>query len=156
ALAHIFQEEAAFDLQHSKQLLADIRDCFAHHAWPKRLSTAALLEWMHSLPARPWDADGSITARTFARMLLPFDVRPAVQPHRPTAPHRGYELEVSIDPGRTRLNFTVPELLPPAATPPTASAAAALSRRAGEGPPWRITDEHHTETLNNDAGCNTV
>src|SRR5215471_7509541 len=103
ALVHIFQAEAAFDLQHSKQLLADIRDCFAHHSWPKRLSTAALLEWMHSLPARPWDADGPITARTFARMLLPFDVRPRVQRIGSADPARGYQLEDFIVAWKTNL-----------------------------------------------------
>src|SRR5262249_61545579 len=106
--AHTFQQQPPFHLHPSKQPPAATRPCFAHHSWPKRLSTAALLEWMHSLPTRPWDADGPITARSFARMLLPFDVRPRVQRIGPADPARGYQLEDFVESWQTHLHFTFP------------------------------------------------
>ena len=105
ALANIFQEEAAFDLKHCVQLLADVRDCFAHHSWPERLSTAALLAWLHNLSTRPWDVDGPITARTFARLLGAFDILPRLQRIGSAAPARGYQLADFVSHWQTHLGF---------------------------------------------------
>src|SRR5215470_12083709 len=58
ALADSFQEQSAFELKESLQLLADVRDCFAHHGYPERLSTSTVLDWLHGRPARSWDVDG--------------------------------------------------------------------------------------------------
>ncbi|HEY6252126.1 MAG TPA: DUF3631 domain-containing protein [Candidatus Angelobacter sp.] len=107
ALTDIFQAETAFELRYSRQLLADLRDCFAHNNYPERLSTAALLDWMHTLPTRPWDVEGSITARTFARLLLAFDIHPRVQRIGSAAPARGYQLQDFIEPWQTHLGFAV-------------------------------------------------
>jgi hypothetical protein len=109
ALAAVFQEETDFVLRHSIQLLADIRDCFAHHRYPERLARATLLDWMHSRPARPWDADGPITARAIARLLAPFEIHP--RPQR-TGPEgrlaRGYQLGDFKKYWKAHLNFEVP------------------------------------------------
>jgi hypothetical protein len=83
AFAIIFNLQTRFDLLPNLQLLADIRNCFAHHSYPERLSTAALLDWLHSLPARPWvteyDVDRPLTAYKLARLLMPFNIRPRYQ-----------------------------------------------------------------------------
>jgi hypothetical protein len=109
ALAAVFQEEADFVLRHSIQLLTDIRDCFAHHRYPERLASATLLDWMHSRPARPWDADGPIMARAIARLLAPFEIHP--RPQR-TGPEgrlaRGYQLGDFKKYWKAHLNFEVP------------------------------------------------
>ncbi|HEY6350490.1 MAG TPA: DUF3631 domain-containing protein, partial [Candidatus Angelobacter sp.] len=109
ALDSIFESETAFELRQSRQLLADIRDCFAHSGYPERLSTAALLDWMHPLPTRPWDVEGPITARTFARLLLAFDIHPRVQRIGSANPSRGYQLQDFIEPWQIHLGFTAPD-----------------------------------------------
>jgi len=128
ALAGIFEAETGFELRHSRQLLADIRDCFAHHAFPERLSTADLLAWMNTLPTRPWDMNeaGSITARTLARLLLAFDIHPRVQRigsvlGRRESLARGYQLQDFIEPWQTHLGFDVPVALPSGQASPVAS-----------------------------------
>jgi Protein of unknown function (DUF3631) len=128
ALAAVFLQEAAFDLAHSLQLLADVRDCFAYYGYPDRLSTAALLAWMHMRPARPWDVDGPITARTFARLLMPFEIRPRVQRIGKDDPARGYQLEDFIEHWQTHFSFD----------------------------PAVVTRARQSEIANNDAGCNAV
>jgi hypothetical protein len=54
-LVTLWEEETIFNLQPSLQLLEDVHRCFFYHGFPDRLSTADLLQWMHALPARPWD-----------------------------------------------------------------------------------------------------
>jgi len=78
ALVALFQQQTQFDLLPNLQLLADLRDCFAYHGHPDRLATADLLDWIYSLPARPWDLDGRFSAHTLARLLVPFNIRPRV------------------------------------------------------------------------------
>jgi hypothetical protein len=155
ALAHIFQEESALDLQQSRQLLSDLRDCFVYHGYPERLSTSTLLAWMHSLPARPWDVDGPITARALARLLVVFDIRPRVQ--RPGSanpasanpgsanagsanPARGYQLQDFVEPWQAHLGFNLP-----AGNPEAAESVSAV-----------VTDAGPSEIPNKDAACNTV
>src|SRR5437016_6040403 len=108
AVVTLFQEESTFDLLRSVQLLADIRDCFAQHNYPKGLSTSALLAWLQSLPPRPWDIDGSINARTLARLLNSFDISPRVQRIGPLGPARGYQLQDFIEPWQIFLAFNLP------------------------------------------------
>ncbi len=109
ALTAIFEQEAAFHLQTSLQLLAAVRDCFAHHAYPERLSTAVLLEWMHSLPERPWDVDGRLSAHTLARLLAAFEIRPRLQRIGSANPARGYQLEDFKEPWQKHLGFELPQ-----------------------------------------------
>ncbi|HEY6348855.1 MAG TPA: DUF3631 domain-containing protein [Candidatus Angelobacter sp.] len=113
ALAGIFAAETEFELRHSLQLLADVRDCFAHNAYPERLSTADLLAWLHTLPTRPWDMNeaGPITARIFARLLLAFDIHPRVQRIGSAHPARGYQLQDFIGPWQIHLGFNAPGAL---------------------------------------------
>ena len=108
ALISLFEEQSVFDLRHGVQLLADIRDCFAYHGYPERLSTAVLLEWMQSLPARPWDVDGAFTARTLARLLSTFEIHPRLQRNGSTSPARGYQLQDFVEPWQTHLGFNLP------------------------------------------------
>src|SRR5204863_300381 len=122
------QEELNFELRNSLQLLADVRDCFAHHSWPERLSTAALLAWLHNLPTRPWDVDGPITARNFARLLSAFDILPRVQRIGSDSLARGYRLEDFMPHWEAHLDFD----------------------------PAQVTDEHQSEIANNDKGCYAV
>src|SRR5579872_3987719 len=109
ALTAIFEQEAAFHLQTSLQLLAAVRDCFAHHAFPERLSTAVLLDWMHSLPERPWDVDGRLSAHTLARLLGAFHTHPRVQRIGSANPARGYQLEDFKEPWQKHLGFELPQ-----------------------------------------------
>lgn len=144
ALASIFQEESAFDLQQARQLLHDVRDCFAHHGCPERLSTSTLLAWMHSLPARPWDVDGLLTARAFARLLVAFEIRPRVQrlgsaSLGSTNPARGYQLQDFVEPWQVHLGFILHGN--PGATESVSSV---------------VTDAGQPEILNKNAGCNAV
>ena len=108
ALAAIFQDASDFDLKESLQMLADVRDCFAHHGYAERLSTSDLLTWMHTRDARPWDLDGRITARRLAQLLSPFDILPRVQRIAKKKLARGYQLQDFIEPWQKHLNFEVP------------------------------------------------
>jgi hypothetical protein len=128
ALAAVFLQEAAFELAQSLQLLADVRDCFAWYGYPERLSTATLMAWMHTRPARPWDVDGPITARNFARLLIPFEIRPRVQRIGKDDPARGYQLEAFVEHWQTHFRFD----------------------------PAVVTHKEEMKIANNDAGCNAV
>jgi Protein of unknown function (DUF3631) len=153
ALAAIFEEEAAFELKHSLQLLADIRDCFAHHGYPKRLSTAALLAWTHTLPARPWDVDGPITARSFARLLMPFEIHPRVQRIGSDDPARGYRLDTFAEHWKTHLGFEVPPRPTPEEIVQRFQAAAGLPLVS---PKAKSQEPKAAVSPNKDAVCNAV
>lgn len=128
ALAAVFVQEAAFELAQSLQLLADVRDCFAWYGYPERLSTSALLAWMHTRPARPWDVDGPMTARNLARLLMPFEIRPRVQRIGKDDPARGYQLQDFMEHWQTHFRFD----------------------------PAVVTRARQSQIINNDAGCNAV
>ena len=140
ALVNLFEEQSVFDLHHSQQLLADVRDCFAYHGYSERLSTAMLLEWMQSLPARPWDADGPITARTIAKLLAAFEIHPRVQRNGQASPARGYQLQDFVEPWQAHLGFNLPD-----GNTPAAESVDAL-----------VTDGSLSEISNKDAGCNAI
>src|SRR5262249_53760262 len=129
ALLESFQEQSAFERKESLALLADIRDCFAHHGYPERLSTSAVLDWLHSRPARPWDVDGPIAARRLAGLLYPFDIFPRVQRIGQTSRSRGYQLEDFIEHWQKHLNFELPAF---------------------------VTLSRESEIANNDAACHSV
>ena len=110
ALISTFAEEADFHLQHSRQLLADLRDCLADHGYPERIQTTTLLDWLHSLPARPWDTEGSLSAYKLARMLGAFAIRPRNQRiGKGDKPLRGYQLEHFQEAWEKHLGFEVPQ-----------------------------------------------
>lgn len=110
ALITTFAEEADFHLQHSRQLLADLRDCFAAHGFPERIQTTTLLDWLHSLPARPWDSEGSLSAYKLARMLGPFAIRARNQRiGKGGKPLRGYQLEHFREAWKKHLSFDLPQ-----------------------------------------------
>lgn len=108
ALIGIFADEAALQLQPNLQLLADVRDCFAHHGFPERLSTSDLLDWMHSLPSRPWEENGRFSPYHLARMLGVFEIRPRLQRVGSTDPARGYQLEDFKEPWQKHLGGVAP------------------------------------------------
>jgi Protein of unknown function (DUF3631) len=137
ALNAVFLQEAAFNLAQSLQLLADIRDCFAWYRYPARLSSAALVSWMQSRPSRPWDGEGTISARVIAELLRPFDIWPRVQRIEDEDPARGYRLEDFVGPWQTYLAFTVPDQDPPASVP-------------------EVTHHGNSRISNNHADCNAV
>ena len=117
ALTVIFEDAAVFDLQAGTQLLADVHQCFFFHGFPDRLSTSILLHWLHTLPARPWDENGPLSAHTLARLLGAFDIRPRVQRVDKGNPSRGYQLHDFLEPWRRRLGFAPPNPAAPSLVP---------------------------------------
>ncbi len=134
AFAIIFNLQTRFDLLPNLHVLADVRNCFAHHSYPERLSTAGLLDWLHSLPARPWvtehDADRPLTAYKLARLLMPFNIRPRYQrmpsgkknttgPQPPGSPARGGFSRGGVEPpgSPARADFARDGAEPPGSSP---------------------------------------
>ena len=93
ALLAAFEQETAFDLQAGAQLLSDVHRCFFHHGFPERISTAVLLDWIHTQPSRPWDAEGPLSAGQLARLLAAFEIRPRLQRIDAANPARGYQMD---------------------------------------------------------------
>lgn len=161
-LASLFQEEADFHLQPGLQLLRDLHNCFSFHGHPLRLSTCVLLEWMRTLPPRPWDQDGPLNAHRLARMLAAFDVRPRLQRSaqnlsspavEPFSPARGYLLADFLEPWRRHLGLALPNAIPglPHQKP----------RRAGlvfgvPDQPQPHTAGQKSQIANSDAVCNAL
>jgi hypothetical protein len=92
ALDDIFAEGDDFQLYAHRQLLQDLQFCFMINAFPERLSTAFLIDFLHSLQNRPWQVDGPINAHKLARMLGVFEVMPRVQRMGQQQAARGYRL----------------------------------------------------------------
>jgi hypothetical protein len=121
ALMVLFLDEAKFHLQPGLQMLQDLRDCFSFHSYPLRLSSFVLVEWLRSLPPRPWDLEGPINPARLARMLVPFDVRPRLQRTGPPvgspklgppSPTRGYLLEDLVEAWQKHLGYARPYGIP--------------------------------------------
>ncbi|HEY6348314.1 MAG TPA: DUF3631 domain-containing protein [Candidatus Angelobacter sp.] len=93
ALSALFEQEVVHGRKDSLQLLCDIREAFNHHGNPERISTAALLDWLHTQPGRPWNQDGPITAQTLAAMLQSFGIRSRTQRIGKASPARGYLMQ---------------------------------------------------------------
>ena len=105
---------------------------------------------MHTRPARPWDVDGPITARAFARLLIPFEIYPRLQRIGKDDPARGYQLSAFAEHWKTHFGFEVPSAPTPAETAPgTAQGSSLVSPTAKSQEPKAIFP-------NNGAGCNTV
>src|SRR5215468_9035957 len=169
ALAALFEQELAHDRRDRIKLLSDLRDAFAHHGNPERISTAALLDWLHTQPDQPWNREGPITAQTLAFLLQPFDIRSRTQRLGKASPARGYILQDFV-PKWARL-LTPEADGSPVKRPPLP---------AGTLPPLRPTDEAGSRAesaatrpnnfqgktmlqsglersdINNDAGCSNV
>src|SRR5437763_1896771 len=79
--------------------------------------------------------DHIITARTFARLLIAFDIQPCVQRIGSDALARGYRLEDFMPHWQTHLGFN-----------PTP-----VADQQSE-----VTDKHQSEIANNDKGCYAV
>jgi len=110
------------------QLLADTRNCFAHYAYPGRLPTAVLLDWLHSRPARSWNLRGPITAARFAWLLASFHIYPRPQRIGRSSPARGYRLHDFVEHWQTHFGFD----------------------------PASVTHSTESEIANNDADCHSV
>ncbi|HEY6253788.1 MAG TPA: DUF3631 domain-containing protein [Candidatus Angelobacter sp.] len=93
ALPALFAQELAQDRKDGLKLLSDLREAFAHHGHPERISTAALLDWLHTQPDRPWNREAPITSQTLAGLLQPFEIRSRTQRIGQASPARGYLLE---------------------------------------------------------------
>ena len=156
ALNAVFNQEAAFNLAQSLQLLADIRDCFAWYSYPARLSSAALVSWMQNRPSRPWDGEGPLSARVIAHLLTPFDICPRVQRIGEEDPARGYRLEDFLPHWKTYLAFTMTVSSGP--QPPGSPARAGVARDGVEAPSAAsdVTDNQQSGISNNHAVCNAV
>jgi len=93
ALPALFAQELAQDRKDGLKLLSDLREAFAHHGNPERISTAALLDWLHTQPGRSWNREAPITAQTLAGLLQPFEIRSRTQRIGKASPARGYLLQ---------------------------------------------------------------
>ncbi|HEY6351065.1 MAG TPA: DUF3631 domain-containing protein, partial [Candidatus Angelobacter sp.] len=93
ALPALFAQELAQDRKDGLKLLSDLREVFAHHGNPERISTAAVLDWLHTQPGRSWNREAPITAQTLAGLLQPFDIRSRTQRIGKASPARGYLLQ---------------------------------------------------------------
>jgi hypothetical protein len=124
------------------QLLHDLHGCFSYYSYPKRLSTAMLLDWMQTVGERPWDVDGRMTAYRMSQLLSAFQIRPRVQRIGSDNPARGYQLDDFREHWRRHLGLDVPsgETVTPALGPATAE----------------VTEEHPSEIANKDGLCNAV
>ena len=86
----IFDEGDHFHLSANRQLLEDIYLCFSSQAYPDRLSTAFLLNWLHGQQNRSWQAEGPINAHKLSQLLGAFEIMPRVQRVGPRQTARGY------------------------------------------------------------------
>ncbi|HEY6349410.1 MAG TPA: DUF3631 domain-containing protein, partial [Candidatus Angelobacter sp.] len=93
ALPALLAQELAQERKDGLKLLSDLREVFAHHGNPERISTAALLDWLHTQPGRSWNREAPITAQALAGLLQPFDIRSRTQRIGQASPARGYLLQ---------------------------------------------------------------
>jgi hypothetical protein len=101
------------------KFLVALRDCFKYHDYPKRLSTAVLLEWVQSLPDGSLEIDGPINARTWRRCSPSSASIPSCKRNGSgtTSPARGYQLHDFLEHWLLWLGFTVPGASPAARQP---------------------------------------
>jgi hypothetical protein len=97
SLTGIFDYQFEREHKDKLRLLEDIRAAFIHYGCPDKLSTASILAFLHTLPRRPWNQNGPITAQTLAYMLQIFGIRSRSQRIKKSAafsnPHRGYRAQ---------------------------------------------------------------
>ncbi len=169
ALDVIFDEGDHFHLYANRQLLEDIHRCFSSQGYPDRLSTAFLLDWLHSQQDRSWQAEGLITAHRLAQLLGAFEITPRVQrTGRQTA--RGYRLADFQQPWRRHMgveirrdpdgnfypvnlaNGALPTLLESSTYPETVADPAISSEHAVTHEPLKVTPQK-SEIARNGTVC---
>src|SRR5262249_3250904 len=169
ALAALFEQELAHDRRDGIRLLSDLRAAFAHHGNPERISTAALLDWLHTQPDRPWNREGPVTAQPLAFLLHPFDIRSRTQRVGKASPARGYLLQDFVAKWARLLPAgadgsplkrpplpagTLPPLRPPDEAGSRAESAAARPNNfQGKTMPQGSLER---SDINNDQGCSNV
>jgi hypothetical protein len=121
ALIAIFEQEAAFNLQVSLDVLNALYGCFCYSGFPARVTTGTLLEWLHTQARRPWEHDGPMTAQKLAKLLAALEVRPRLQRMaKGTNPARGYLLADFQDVWKRHFSHQLVPVLPADALhPPT-------------------------------------
>ncbi len=107
ALDVIFDEGDHFHLYANRQLLQDLHLCFSSQGYPERLSTAFLLDWLHSQQDRSWQAEGLINAHRLAQLLGAFEITPRVQRTGPRQTARGYRLADFQQPWRRHMGVEI-------------------------------------------------
>jgi hypothetical protein len=104
ALANAFALNAFDDFYSSRQLLCDLRDAFAARSNPEWISTAELLEFLHTMDDRTWDdwnKGKPMSPKDLAALLQPFGIRPHNHRTGPKTVPKGYKLE-HLEPNWTR------------------------------------------------------
>src|SRR5215470_17869663 len=169
ALAALFEQELAHDRRDRIKLLSDLRDAFAHHGNPERISTAALLDWLHTQPDRPWNREGPITAQTLAFLLQPFNICSRTQRVGKASPARGYILQDFVAKW-ARLLTPAPDGSPVKRPPFPAGTLPPLSEKASKNAPCSnvaarpnnfqgktmLQSGLERGDINNDAPCSNV
>jgi Protein of unknown function (DUF3631) len=94
SLMGIFDDQAVRENRDALKLLDDIREAYVHYGRPHRLSTAAMIAYLRTLPNRGYNQEEPINDRALARMLASFQIRSRSlrfkSPSESTSPHRGY------------------------------------------------------------------
>src|SRR5437016_2537276 len=96
ALVNAFALAAFEDFYSSKQILSDIRDAFFEKGNPEWLSSADVLEFLHTIDNRTWDdwSKGKpMQPKALAHLLEPFGVQPRNHRTGPQTVPKGYYRE---------------------------------------------------------------
>ncbi|HLJ28920.1 MAG TPA: DUF3631 domain-containing protein, partial [Candidatus Angelobacter sp.] len=165
----IFDEGDHFHLYANRQLLEDIYLCFSSQGYPDRLSTAFLLDWLHSQQDRSWQAEGLINAHRLAQLLGAFEITPRVQRTGPRQTARGYRLADFQQPWRRHMgveirrdpdgnfypvnlaNGALPTLLESSTYPETVADPAISSEHAVTQEPLKVTPQKSEIARNDEA-----
>jgi hypothetical protein len=149
ALDAIFAEGDQFQLYAHRQLLQDLHFCFSLQGFLQRLSTAFILDFLHSLQNRPWQAEGPINAHRLARMLGAFEIMPRVQRMGSEQTARGYQLLDFQDAWHRHLGIEMRR-------DPDGRFHPAVKSHSDVTPEPPKAKGEKSEILNKDAGCNGV
>ncbi len=93
ALANAFALAAFEDFYSSKLVLSDIRDAFAEKGNPEWISSADLLEYLHTMDNRPWDEwtkGKPMHPKSLSHLLEPFGIHPRNHRTGPKTIPKGY------------------------------------------------------------------
>ncbi len=96
ALVNAFALAAFEDFYSSKLVLSDIRDAFAEKGNPEWISSADLLEFLHTMDDRPWDEwtkGKPMHPKSLSHLLGPFGIRPRNHRTSPKSIPKGYHRE---------------------------------------------------------------
>ncbi|HEV3040884.1 MAG TPA: DUF3631 domain-containing protein [Candidatus Angelobacter sp.] len=97
ALISIFALSAFEDFYSSRQVLFDLREAFHAKDDPQWISTADLLEFLHTMDDRTWDEWNKgkpMNPKDLATLLKPFGIRPANQRLESGKVIKGYKKEL--------------------------------------------------------------